>query len=100
VAQGRDGTQLGRRKLTGGVIFDVMDTVGLKIRGVSAKNTFDVVRRRPDDNPSAPIPLRSERIQITFDSSWRDDGEFEFLSDTPEPATIRAITPAYTSEGT
>ena len=100
VSQGRDGTQLGRRKLTGAVIFDVMQTLGLKVRSSSGKNTYNVLRREATDPPGGPMNLRTGRYSVPIDQSWRDDGEFEFLSDTPEPLTIRGITPAYTSEGT
>jgi len=94
----QDGTGLSRRKLLNDARISVMDALGLKAKGLTSLDTFDVFQRDQDDPVNAQMNLRTGTYPLNFDMSWRDDGQFTLYSDDPLPCTIRGIILAATGE--
>lgn len=94
----QDGTGLSRRKLLNDARISVMDALGLKARGLSSIDSFDLFLRDQDDPVNAQMNLRTGSYPLNFDMSWRDDGQFTLFSDDPLPCTIRGIILAATGE--
>ena len=94
----QDGTGLSRRKLLNDARISVMDTIGLKAKGVDSIDSFDLFLRDHDDPINAQMNLRTGTYPLNFDMSWRDDGQFTLFSDDPLPATIRGLILSATGE--
>lgn len=87
----QDGVHIGRRAMAQDVKFDVMNGLGLKVRGISSGTAYEVFHRDNAIDPaSGAMTPRSGVFDAPFDSSWREDGQFEFLVDDPVPCTVRA----------
>lgn len=86
----QDGVAITRRKILNDVTFVVTDSLGLKAKGITSIDTYDVFLRE-DSDPAERMNLRSGKYLFKFDNSWRDDGEFVFYSDDPLPCTINGI---------
>lgn len=86
----QDGVAISRRKILNDVVFAVTDSLGLKAKGVTSIDAYDVFLRQ-DSDPADRMNLRSGKYLFKFDNSWRDDGEFIFYSDDPLPCTINGI---------
>lgn len=88
----QDGNGISRRKMMQVCRISVMDTLGLKVKGVTSIDNYDLFQRDVIlDPPSGPMTLRTGTFPMDFDMSWREDGQFKVYSDDPLPATIRAI---------
>lgn len=94
----QDGTGLSRRKLLNDARVSVMDALGLKARGITSSEYFDVFQRDQSDPVGAQMSLRTGTYAINFDMSWRDDGQFSLFSDDPLPCTLRGIILSATGE--
>ena len=94
----RDGTGLSRRKLLNDARISVMDTLGLKAKGLTSTDSYDLFLRDQDDPVSGAMLLRTGLYPLNFDMSWRDDGQFTLFSEDPLPATIRGIVFGVTGE--
>jgi hypothetical protein len=87
----QDGAGIGRRKLLSTVRTSIMDTLDLKVRGLTSIDAYDVISRNITDPAEEQLALRKGIFECAFDQSWRDDGQFEFFSDDPLPCLIRAF---------
>jgi hypothetical protein len=88
----QDGVAISRRKMMEDVRISVMDTVGLKVKGLTSSDFYEIFRRDEFLDPtSGAMSLRTGNFPMGFDMSWREDGQFETYSDDPFPATIRAF---------
>lgn len=94
----QDGTGLSRRKLLNDARISVMDTLGLKAKGIASTDTYDLFMRDQDDPVNAQMNLRTGTYPLNFDMSWRDDGQFTLFSDDPLPCTIRGLIMSATGE--
>ena len=94
----QDGTGLSRRKLLNDVRVSVMDALGLKAKGLTSIDSFDVFQRDQDDPVNAQMNQRTGNYPVNFDMSWRDDGQFTLFSDDPLPCTLRGIILSATGE--
>lgn len=96
-AQMSDGSTFGRRMRIKKVIVDVMETGGLRI-GAKDDKLEELILRRGRDDMSRPLPLFTGAHKVTIEGSWADGGEAVFLSDRPQPATVRALNVAVEPE--
>jgi hypothetical protein len=88
----QDGNAISRRKMLQDCRISVLETSGLKVKGLTANHAFDIFTRDLTlDPPSGAMTLRTGTFPLNFDMSWREDGSFTIYSEDPLPATIRAI---------
>jgi hypothetical protein len=87
-----DGVHLGRRTITGELYVSVLNSLGLKITGISALASVDVFQRdNLIDPPSGAMVPRSGLYNPRFDDSWRNGGSFRFFVDDPLPCMVRGF---------
>lgn len=88
-----DGNALGRRGMKYEIKLSVMDTLGLKVKGKTSSQPYEVFNRDVvyGDPASGAMLLREGIFPVNFNGSWRDGGAFEIYSSDPLPATIRAL---------
>jgi hypothetical protein len=94
----KDGTALSRRKRVLEARPSLFETLSFKVKGITAIDAFDVIRREDSDPVDAQMNQKTGIYPTSFDGSWRDDGEFIFYSDDPLPATLRGFILAVTGE--
>lgn len=82
------GSSLGRKTRVVTVDVDVYETKGLRIE--SDMGSSDPLIERPAGKETATY-LQSGVFRIDGDGSWRSEGQFDFVADTPLPVTIRAF---------
>lgn len=87
-----DGVHIGRRSLTGELFVSTLNSLGLKFKGVTARDAVDLWKRDNTlDPPSGAMVPRSGVFPTRFDNSWKDGGKFQFYVDDPLPCIIRAF---------
>lgn len=95
-----DGSGLGRRKRVKGGIVDLLETGQIKIKA-SGRSWQEMISRPASSNMDAPPPLVTgspDTGKTTVDDRWTGRGVASLLCDTPQPATVRAITLAFDGE--
>lgn len=87
-----DGVHIGRRTLTGELFVSALNSLGLKLKGITARDGVDLWKRDNVLDPaSGAMALRSGVFPTRFDNSWKDGGRFQFYVDDPLPCMIRAF---------
>ena len=94
---GSDGSLLGRSIQVPRLSIDVLDTQLLKAGSYLDELEYTTVRNTSDPLDSAP-ELFTGFTTITINDSADTGGQVYFMSDSPLPANIRAITPAVQTE--
>lgn len=87
-----DGVHLGRRTMTGDNYVSAYRSLGLKIKGLTSIDSFNVWERdNTIDPPSGAMVPRSGVFRASFDDSWRNGGSFRFFVDDPLPSMVRGF---------
>ena len=74
------------------VRVSVLESLGLKAKGLTATDYYDVFQRDAVSDPAVgQMNLRTGVYPVAFDMSHREDGQFTLYSDDPLPCTIRGI---------
>lgn len=95
----QDGVHLGRKAQAGELYFSVMDSLGLKVKGLTSIDAYEVFRRDTAIDPiSGAMVPREGLFQTRLDSSWKQNGQFQFFVDDPLPCTVRAVVIGATGE--
>lgn len=95
--QVQDGAGFMRKCRAGKVHVDLMETNGLRI-GPSLDKLDDVILRGGATAMNSPVPLYSGAKPVHPESRWSGRGQVFFVSDRPQPATVRALNVEYIME--
>ncbi len=86
----QDGSGLGRAVTIVGGFIDLYESAGIEY---GAPGLIDVLRfeDESEEDPDAPVPLRTGMFNGPVDDNWRNDGVLVIQGDKMYPATIRAV---------
>jgi hypothetical protein len=98
IAMAQDGTLRGRRVLPREPLIDLLDACGVKVGRPGQGIYFDVDRREPGDPLDTQTKIKTGVFPANFESSWKDGGQMEIISDVPLPATLRGLSIGYDNE--
>lgn len=86
----QDGSGLGRKAKVINAILDYFESAGVS---VGSKDVTDPHQFEEDaeEDPDAPVPLRTGAYDMPIDDSWLNNGVFVMEGDLMYPVTIRAI---------
>jgi hypothetical protein len=93
-----DGSGLGRKKRIKKILLNLLETGGVKVKAKSSGRYQDITLRSGADSMDAPTPIVTGDYDTRVDDQWSGRGVVQVLCDSPQPATIRAITVAYDGE--
>ena len=87
-------TSMGLKQRLVRIGMRVLETVGIKVGGADAK-LYNLIDRPADAAMDAPIAPYTGDSSRTVSANWTREGQAEFVSDVPLPATIIAAMPRF-----
>lgn len=86
----QDGSGLGRQVKIINALLDYFESAGVKVGSqyVTDDHQFE---EDAEEDPEAPVPLRTDMYPMPVDDSWGGKGIFVMEGDLMYPVTIRAI---------
>ncbi len=83
------GSSLGRKMRVIGVEVDLFETKGLTIESDTGQS--DRLLDRPASRQRTAAETFTGTFRLGGDGSWSSEGQFDFVMNTPLPATVRAL---------
>ena len=99
---GRDGSVMGRKKRVNSVILSVLESANIDVKSAERNGSFQLERAGkitivPD---SDTVTLYTGNLDaVMIDDTWAGRARLRIEANDPVPCTIRAIIPAFDSEG-